>query len=163
MGTGKTTVGRRLADELAMQFVDTDELIESRHGPIVSIFEEEGEARFRSIEREVASELGAKTGQVIATGGRMVLDPDNREALARNGEIICLVASPEEIYRRLIDDTGRGDRPLLRVDEPRVRIDELLAERKAEYDRFPQVVTDGKSPEAIVEEIVAIWSGPGGR
>ncbi len=77
MGTGKTTVGRMLAEKLGMEFVDTDELIESRHGPIPRIFADRGESEFRAIEQEVARELGERSGLVIATGGRMVLDDDN--------------------------------------------------------------------------------------
>src|SRR3970040_282740 len=90
MGTGKTTVGHALAVKLGMEFVDTDELIEARHGPIARIFAEQGEAEFRAIERTVARELGQRTGLVIATGGRMILDPENFQSLSKNGRIFCL-------------------------------------------------------------------------
>ena len=158
MGTGKTTVGNQLAQKLGMVFVDTDEMIESRHGPISRIFAERGEGEFRAIEREVARELGAKTGLVIATGGRMILDPENFKALSRNGRIFCLVATPEEIHHRVMSDETRRDRPLLQVEDPRERIIELLSERQGEYGRFPQLVTDHAGPGVIADEVAQLWS-----
>ncbi len=158
MGTGKTTVGYQLAQKLGMEFVDTDEMIESRHGPISRIFAERGEGEFRAIEREVARELGAKTGLVIATGGRMILDPENFKSLSRNGRIFCLVATPEEIHHRVMSDETRRDRPLLQVEDPRERIIELLSERQGEYGRFPQLVTDHAGPGVIADEVAQLWS-----
>lgn len=158
MGTGKTTVGHQLAQKLGMEFVDTDELIESRHGPISRIFDEQGEGEFRAIEKVVASELGAKTGLVIATGGRMILDPENFRALSKNGRIFCLVATPEEIHHRVINDETRRDRPLLQVADPQQRIIELMLERRDEYGRFHQVVTDHSDPSAVADEVVQLWS-----
>ena len=126
MGTGKTTVGRLLAAELDLELVDTDALIEDRHGPIPQIFETVGETGFRALEREVAAELGQGGGLVIATGGRMVLDPENERVLSRNGRIFCLTASPDEILRRLGDDIV--DRPLLGGDDPdRREYDQLVS------------------------------------
>ena len=81
MGTGKTTVGRLLADLLGYEFVDTDEVIEQRYGPIETIFRERGEDAFRTIEREVAGELAGADRRVISTGGRMMLDPVIAETL----------------------------------------------------------------------------------
>lgn len=157
MGTGKTTVGNELAVKLGMEFVDTDELIESRHGPISRIFEERGEAEFRSIERSVALELGEKKGLVIATGGRMILDPENFRALSRNGRIFCLVATPDEVHARVTSDQTRRDRPLLQVDDPRQRIVELMTEREGEYMRFPQLTTDHAAPDVIADEVAELW------
>lgn len=159
MGTGKTTVGRELALKLGMEFVDTDELIESRYGPISGIFTERGEDEFRSIERKTARELGAKRGLVIATGGRMILDSENFKSLSRHGRVFCLVATPDEIHKRVIDDETRSDRPLLHVENPRERIIELLGERQGDYDRFHQVVTDHTDPSAIADEIARMWFG----
>jgi 3-dehydroquinate synthase len=158
MATGKTTVGYQLANKLGMEFVDTDELIESRHGPISRYFAERGEEEFRAIEREVARDLGSKTGLVIATGGRMILDPENFKALSRNGRIFCLVATPEEIHKRVLDDETRRDRPLLQVEDPQQRIVELLSERQDDYRRFPQLVTDHAGPDVIADEVAQLWS-----
>jgi shikimate kinase / 3-dehydroquinate synthase len=158
MGTGKTTVGHQLAHKLGMEFVDTDELIESRYGPISRIFAERGESEFRTIEQDVARELGAKTGLVIATGGRMILDPENFRALSKNGRIFCLVATPEEIHNRVINDETRRDRPLLQVEDPQQRIIELMFERQDDYGRFPQLVTDHAGPGVIADEVAQLWS-----
>jgi shikimate kinase len=157
MGTGKTTVGKELAARLRMSFIDTDELIESRHGPISRIFAEHGEMKFRQIEREVARELGAGTGLVIATGGRMVLDPESARSLCRNGEIFCLVASPETVHQRVVPAASGTERPLLEVDDPRQRIAELMNDRRDGYARFPQVSTDSLTPGQVADEIVRLW------
>jgi shikimate kinase len=158
MATGKTTVGQELARKLGMELVDTDLLIESRHGPISAIFEERGEAEFRAIERQVAKELGSRSGLVIATGGRMLLDPDSYTALSETGRVFCLVASPQTIYQRVTTDRSRTDRPLLQVDDPRERIVELMAERQDDYSRFTQVQTDDMEPGEVADEIARLWN-----
>lgn len=157
MGTGKSTVGRRLAARLGWDFVDTDELIESRHGPIPEIFAAHGEARFRQIERDVAAELAASERLVVSTGGRMLLDPANVEALAGSA-VVCLVASVDELARRLADEADH--RPLLAGGDPRARIEALLDERRAGYARFPQVDTDGRTPDEVVDAVLAAVGAP---
>lgn len=150
MGTGKTTVGHLLAARLGYAFVDTDEMIVQRDGrPIPTIFAEEGEAYFRGLETAVSLELSTQSDLVIATGGRLMLDPINAEVLERNGRVFCLTASPEEIVARV----GGGGRPLLDVPDPAVRIRELLAERAAGYGRYPQIDTTGKTADEVVAEI----------
>jgi shikimate kinase len=158
MATGKTTVGQELARKLGMELVDTDLLIESRHGPISAIFEERGEAEFRAIERQVAKELGSRSGLVIATGGRMLLDPDSYTALSETGRVFCLVASAETIHQRVIDDRSRRDRPLLQSDDLGERIAELMAERQGEYSRFQQVPTDDLRPDEVADQIARLWA-----
>ncbi len=159
MGTGKTTVGRLVAEKLGREFVDTDLVIEERHGPIQEIFDRQGESAFRDIERTLAGELGQRKGLVIATGGRMLLDPENFTVLSENGRIFCLVASPEEIYERVASDSSRVNRPLLEVADPKQRIIELLDERGPDYERFTQVTTDHLEPDVIAQELVDLWSG----
>ena len=158
MGTGKTTVGRLVAEKLGREFVDTDLVIEERHGPIHEIFDRQGESAFRDIERDLARELGQRTGLVIATGGRMLLDPENFRALSANGRIFCLVATPQEIYDRVTRDPSRVNRPLLEVADPKQRIIELLDERRPDYDRFPQLTTDQVEPDVIAQELADLWS-----
>ncbi|MGH9232241.1 MAG: 3-dehydroquinate synthase [Acidimicrobiales bacterium] len=158
MGTGKTTVGRLLADDLGFGFVDTDQLIEQRHGPIPDIFAHRGEEGFREIERAIAVELATKTGLVISTGGRMMLDPANVRALSANGRVFCLVATPEEVFERVTNDPSRVERPLLQVPDPRQRIVELMSERDRQYRRFPQLVTDAMTPQDVARDLQAVTS-----
>ena len=156
MGTGKTTVGRLLAELLDYSFVDTDDLIEARYGrSIPQIFAEAGEATFRQMERDIAQELAERECLVIATGGRLMLDPANVKALGRNGRVFCLVAAPEEIVARLARDNSR-ERPLLSVPNSDKRILELLEERSHKYQQFPQVTTDGQKPIDIAHHLVTL-------
>lgn len=159
MATGKTTVGRVLARQLGYDFVDTDQIIEQRHGAIATIFAEEGEEAFRSVERTVADELSARTGLVIATGGRMMLDDANVCSLGRTGHVVCLVATPATIHDRVATDDSGVIRPLLSEGDARTRIEELLAEREAGYRRFPWVDTDGRSPEQVADAVIALITG----
>jgi shikimate kinase len=154
MGTGKSTVGRRLAEQLGWPFVDTDALIEERHGPIPEIFAEHGEDRFRAIEREVAAEVAGRRATVVATGGRLLLDPENERVLGASGVVVCLTATVDELVDRLTDEAD--GRPLLRGTDPRQRIAELLAERAAGYGRFPQVDTGGVSPDEVARAVRAV-------
>ena len=152
MGTGKTTVGQILATRLDLTFVDTDVVIESRHGPIPEIFANEGEAAFRSMERNIAAEIGADEGLVVATGGRLMLDQDARTSLEASGRVFCLAADVDELISRLV--AAAQERPLLDVDDPAQAIRGLLTERAAQYAAFEQVDTFGRSPEAIADDIV---------
>lgn len=155
MGTGKTTVGRLLAERLGMAFVDTDELIVARDGRAISdIFEQEGELFFRDLEGEVAAELAGRQGLVIATGGRLMLDRENAAVLGRTGHVFCLRAAPEVILARLAPDGDR--RPLIKGDDPEGRVRELLRVRAPLYGRFRPVETTGKSPEEVAEVIVGL-------
>jgi shikimate kinase len=152
MGTGKSTVGRLLADLLGFEFVDTDVVIERRYGAIETIFRERGEDAFRAIEREVAGELAAGDGMVIATGGRMMLDPAIAETLGAGAHVFCLVASPETIAARVLDGPVR---PLLAGHDPRARIAELLDERADAYAAFEQVSTDSRSAADVAHDLAA--------
>ena len=156
MGTGKTTVGKLLAKQLDHEFVDTDEMIQARQDrTIPQIFRESGEAAFRQMETELAQELAHREGLVIATGGRLMLDPVNAAALSRQGQVFCLVANVEEILRRLTKDKQQL-RPLLAGADPGERIVALLRQREEGYRLFPQVMTDNKRPMEVVQELMEL-------
>lgn len=161
MGTGKSTVGRIVATELGFDFVDTDDMIESVHGPIPEIFRTLGEAAFREMERQVAASLAERENLVISTGGRLMLDPANVASLAPTSQIYCLTAPAPVILRRAT--AAPGARPLLDTPDPEQRIAELLAERGPSYRRFIQVPTHGSSPQAVAERIVTMFHEPGER
>ncbi len=152
MGTGKSTVGRLVAMQLAYDFVDTDEWIEAENGrSVADIFREEGEAAFRQWERTASETLSKRDGLVVATGGGLMMNEENAAILMENGRVFCLVADPEEIVARV----GGGEkRPLLNVPDPVARIQELLDQRRDGYGRFPQIVTTGKTPTQVAQEII---------
>ncbi len=154
MGTGKTTVGRVLAARLGREFIDTDRLIEERHGPVAQIFAEQGEGAFRRYERVVAEELAERRGLVIATGGRMLVDAVNAERLGSTGEVVCLAASLDTIVERVAADGAAAIRPMLAGDDARTRLAELLAERSAAYAWFHQIETGGRTPDELAVVII---------
>ena len=154
MGTGKSSVGRLLAERLGYTFIDTDEVIETRCGRAVhEIFRDQGEAAFREMEAALACELGAAEKQVIATGGRLMLDAANAAALSRNGRVFSLWATPEEIVERVTKDTI-AVRPLLAGSAPEVRIRALYEERRMGYARFTPVKTSGKTIAEVVQVLL---------
>ena len=154
MGTGKSTVGRLIAGELGWAFVDTDDVIVDRHGSIEAIFESRGEDAFREFEREVAAEVAGRQHQVIATGGRMLLDRANADALGATGRVFCLVADADEIIRRLRADVDGPVRPLLAGEDPAAAVTRLINERAAGYGQFEQVRTAGRSPRDVAADII---------
>jgi len=155
MGTGKTTVGKVLAEKLKREFIDTDKLIEERQGlTIPQIFDKLGEPAFRKMEADIAKELGEREGLVISTGGRLMLDPSNVEALSAKGRVFCLVATPQEILSRLESDKDNR-RPLLDVPNPSEQIVELLQKRKRGYQRFLKLATDSAHPYDITDNLLS--------
>ena len=154
MGTGKTTVGKILAQRLGYRFVDTDDLIVTQQRRSISdIFEQLGEPAFRQMEADAAQALAQERGLVVATGGRLMLDPANAAALGGTGKVFCLLASSKVILARLQVDENK--RPLLAGADPYARIVALLAERKDGYGRFVGVDSAGKKPAQIVDEIIS--------
>ena len=153
MGTGKTTVGRLLAERLGYEFVDTDQVVEQRHGPISQIFRERGEGEFRRLERDLAEELSERDRLVISTGGRLMLDTVNAARLGASGDVFCLTASVDTILARVVAEDSAVERPLLVGSDVRRRITRLLEDRAPAYAEFGQVDTEGRSPAEIVDEI----------
>lgn len=154
MGSGKTTVGRQLAAVLDKDFFDCDRVLEERTGvDIPYIFDLEGEAGFRRREAAVLRELTGKRGIVLATGGGVVGDPDNRTALASNGFVVYLHAPAELLHQRTARDRGR---PMLHAADPRARIDELLAVREPLYREVADLVvgTGRRGSRRVVQEIL---------
>ena len=153
MGAGKTTVGRRLADALALEFFDSDHEIESRTGVDISyIFDKEGEVGFRQREAQVIDELTARSGLVLATGGGAVVTPDNRRHLAARGFVVYLHASLQQQLMR----TDRCDnRPLLQSQDRRATLDRLLSQRDPLYREIADLVleTDHRSARVLAQEI----------
>jgi shikimate kinase/3-dehydroquinate synthase len=152
MGTGKSAAGRLFAQETGRDFVDSDELIVERAGKsIADIFFDSGETTFRQYERQVARELSSQNNLVIATGGRLMLDPLNAQILNHNALVFCLTASVEDIVTRTSSDRTR--RPLLEGKLPVKRIDALLRERKAGYGQYKQLDTSGKSVPEVAQAL----------
>ena len=143
-GCGKSTVGRHLARQLGLRFVDCDTEIERRIGmPIRDYFAQQGEAAFRAVEQDVVDELTQREGQVLATGGGAVLRPSNRDALHSRSHVFYLRSTPEELFRRLRHDTHR---PLLQVGDPQTRLRELYRERDPLYRRTAHFVVEAARP-----------------
>ena len=152
MGTGKSSVGKRLASKLHLKFLDMDTLIEERAGkPIPRIFAEDGEPHFRTLERAVAEELSRQSGLVIACGGGVVLNPDNIRDYSRTGLVVCLTATPEVIFER----TSRArNRPLLEEQDRMQRILELMEKRKAIYNSLPNQVDTTRLTTFQVADVI---------
>jgi shikimate kinase len=139
-GSGKTAVGRLLARETGLRFVDSDHEIEKRTGVDVGyIFEKEGEQRFRERETEMIRELTALQGVVLATGGGAVLAPENRERLAANGVVVYLRTGVNEQLKR----TGRSrKRPLLNRKNPREVLESMAEVRTPLYEEIADLALD---------------------
>jgi 3-dehydroquinate synthase len=155
MCTGKTQVGKRLAAALGMRFVDSDDVIEERAGKSIErIFAEDGEERFRQQERKAIAHLASKSGLVIATGGGALGDKRNLADLRRSGTLICLTTSPEEILQRARKGPAR---PLLKVANPRKRIEELLKLRAPRYAQADyHFDTTSQSPAKAAAQIARL-------
>ncbi len=153
MGAGKSTIGRQLAEALGYRFLDTDQEIQRRTGvDIPTIFEFEGEEGFRSRERQVVEDLAQQDGIVLATGGGVVLLPENRQQLAARGFVIYLHCSPEQQFARTSRDRNR---PLLDTQDPLQRLRDLMTEREPIYRQVADMMvsTERRGTSSVVKEI----------
>ena len=153
MGSGKSSIGRRLAARLTVPFVDADAEIEAAAGmTIAEIFEKHGEPYFRAGEARVIARLLEHGPQVLATGGGAFMNRDTRAAIRLKGVSIWLKAELDVLMKRI---KRRGDRPLLKNDDPAATLTALIAERYPIYAEADLTVLSRDVPhEAIVDEIV---------
>jgi len=153
MGTGKSCVGRVVADMLHFTFLDTDHVIEARAGKAISdIFAQDGEPAFRQWERRIVEELTRRHKTVIATGGGLPTDEANLASLKTHALVVCLWASPEAIWERV---RGHNHRPLLNEPDPLAKIRVLLAAREPYYRQADVLVNTGmRSVREVAQHVV---------
>jgi shikimate kinase/3-dehydroquinate synthase len=159
-GTGKSLVAKEVARRLNWDFLDTDDEIVKQTGkPIAEIFRQDGEGKFRELEREMIRKACQQRPIVIAIGGGAIVDPQNYELLTKTGLIVCLEAKPETIYERLFHEAACSPetevRPLLATDNPLERIRQLKASRQPYYAKADWTIhTDGLSISEVAEEVI---------
>ena len=156
MGTGKTAVGKALAEKLGKEFFELDLLIEKKaRKTIPAIFKEDGEISFREFEIEVVKEVSQQRNAVIACGGGVILNKINIDRLRKEAVIVYLTASPRVILRRISRDID--ERPLLAVANPALTIKDLLRFRRPFYERAADVTvnTSGLDIDSVVRQITA--------
>ena len=153
MGTGKTSVGRHVAEQLGFEFIDTDELIQADTGrTIADIFARDGEPAFRALEKQLVRKLSLREKVLIATGGGLPTNAENLAALKSFALVICLWASPEKIWERV---KNQSHRPLLHDADPQKKIRELLAVREPFYRQADVLInTDLRSVREAAQQIV---------
>lgn len=154
MGTGKSTVGKKISQKLAMEYIDTDVLIQERTGMSINeIFQNYGESYFRNIEKNVIAEVSNMKNTIILCGGGVVLNKENIIALRKKGKIILLKAEAATIYGRIKEDDTR---PLLNGQMALETIEKLLQKRKETYKDASDIIieTDNKTVEEISTEII---------
>jgi shikimate kinase len=153
MGTGKTSVGRLVAEQLRFDYLDTDELIQEQTGrSITDIFAVDGEPAFRVLEQKVVEELAGCVNTVIATGGGLPVNPKNLASLKSHALIVSLWSSPERIWERV---RHQSHRPLLHDKNPQAKIRELLAAREPFYKQADVLLnTDLRSVREVAQQVV---------
>jgi shikimate kinase / 3-dehydroquinate synthase len=167
-GTGKSRVAAEVARRLGWGLVDTDdEIVRGSGRAIAEIFRQDGEAKFRELEREAISKACRQSRTVISIGGGAIVDRQNHELLVRSGLVVCLEAKAETIHERLFREAACGSgtevRPLLAADNPLERIRQLKAERQPYYaDVDWTVQTDELSIDQVAEEVIRAWTLLGG-
>lgn len=155
MGSGKSSVGKKLAKKLQFQFIDTDEIIEKDVGiSIAKIFQKKGEPYFREVESKAVALVSILDKFVIATGGGVPLKKANMEELERNSIVIYLKVSPEIVLKRIGHDLSR---PLLKTKDPLETAREILHKREQAYARCTEMIdTDHSSIDEVIEKIIYI-------
>ena len=153
MGTGKTSVGRLVADQLHFEYLDTDELIQTQTGrTITEIFAMDGEPVFRALEQKIVEELASRVKTVIATGGGLPVNPNNLASLKAHALVVSLWSSPEKIWERV---RHQSHRPLLHDENPQAKIRELLAAREPFYKQADVLLnTDLRSVREVAQQVV---------
>ena len=153
MGTGKSSVGRLVADLLHFTYLDTDRVIEARAAKSISqIFEQDGEPAFRAYERRIVQELAHRRKTVISTGGGLPVNEDNLASLKTHALLVCLWASPETIFERI---RGHNHRPLLNEPDPLAKIRDLLAVREPYYRQADVLVnTEWRSVRDVAVQVI---------
>ena len=156
MGTGKTSVGKKLAERLEMPIIDTDDIITEDSGmDIPDIFARYGETHFRDLESTAVCKAANLEGHVISTGGGVVLRASNLDMLKRTGVVFCLTATSEEIWRRVGSETHR---PLLQDPNPLSKIEQMLIERRPFYAHADyEIPTTELSVSTVTHKIVEIF------
>jgi len=153
MGVGKTTIGRQLALELGLRFLDSDRELEAVTGADIPwIFDVEGEAGFRLREQRMIDQLTRLEGVVLATGGGAVLSADTRWRLHERGIVVYLRASVQQLQQR----TRKGkNRPLLQTADPAQRVRELMEQREPLYHEIAHITVDTtrRGPRSVIAEI----------
>lgn len=154
MGAGKSTIGRRLAQTLGMEFLDSDSIIEERAGADIDwIFDVEGEAGFRKREERILNELTQNYGIVLSTGGGSILSKDNRNVLSARGIVIYLETTVDKQFERTQRDKKR---PLLQTEDPRKTLEDLAAIRNPLYEEIADITihTDEQSAKVVANQII---------
>ncbi len=140
-GSGKSRIGKFLAQKLNLELLDTDKIIELQYGKISEIFAEFGESYFRELEVKAVKSCAEKESAVISTGGGVILNEENVAALKKNGVIFYLKASEDTLFKR----TAKSDRPLIKGDRERVKA--LLEFRAPLYEKYADYIIDADSED----------------
>jgi shikimate kinase len=153
MGTGKSSVGRLVAEQLRFEFLDTDDLIEARSGkPISDIFAQNGESAFRQLECDLVQELASRRQTVISTGGGLPVNPASLNSLKQHALVVCLWSSPEKIFERVREQSHR---PLLHAPDPLGRIRSLLATREPFYKQADVLLnSEFRSIREVAQQVI---------
>ncbi|MDP8261251.1 MAG: shikimate kinase [Candidatus Kappaea frigidicola] len=156
MGSGKTAVAKEIAESTDLKYIEMDELIEKKEARSINdIFKDSGEDYFRKVEKEALKEISLADNQVVSCGGGVVIDEANVNLMKDSGVLICLQASPDVIYKRV---KNNKDRPLLNVENPQVKIEELLRIRRPYYQKANYIIeTDNLSVQQVAQEVKSIF------